>query len=236
MIEKYTILPDEYWWGGTTINKFCPITSESEYHKDFRSRALNQTASLFLSDKGRFIFSPEPFKIDVSDGKITIEGNDIIFNDEMSCLKDAYTLAQSLYFPCDGKKLKKEFFKAPQYNSWIQFAYYPNQSGILKFAHEIIDNGYEPGIFIIDEGWHVSTAYGQWEFDFARFPNPKAMVDELHSLGFTVMLWVVPFVCSNGPAYVRSLRPLIGTDPEMAEHIYKRTEENEMVERQRRNS
>ena len=229
MNMKYTFQPGEYWWGGTTIHKLCPITEKSEYHFDFRVSAPNQTASFFVSDRGRFIYSPQPFKIDISEGVIEIEGEDIVMNDDSDCLRGAYRLAQRLYFPCDGKELKKEFFRTPQFNSWIQFAYYPTQEGVLKYAREIIANGYAPGIFIIDEGWHVNTAYGSWEFDFARFPDPKAMVDELHALGFTVMLWVVPFVCANGPAYVRSLRPVIGTDPESAKHIYKRTEKGEVA-------
>lgn len=229
MIYNYEISDNEYWWGGTTINKLCPLDRNSEYHKDFRILSRNQTAAFFVSSKGRFIFSAEPFKIDISEGKIEIDGNNVVMNDEGSCLKEAYKLAQEKYFPCDKVKLKKEFFKAPQYNSWIQFSYYPTQEGVLGYAHEIIENGFEPGIFIIDEGWISHTDYGHWEFDFARFPDPKAMVNELHSLGFIVMLWIVPFICTNGPRYVRSLHPYVGTDPEMAKHIYKRTENGDVA-------
>ena len=229
MIFRLKIKDDEYFWGGSTIHKICPLTQKSEYHADFRRLARNQTASLFISNLGRFVFSPEPFRVDVSDGEMILEGENIVLNEESSCLRDAYRLAQKLYFPCDKVKLQKEFFTAPQYNSWIQFAYYPTQEGVLKYAHDIIDNGYEPGIFIIDEGWTQHTAYGNWEFDFSRFLDPKKMVSELHSLGFKVMLWVVPFVCTNGPQYVRSLHPYIGTDPEMAKHIYKRTESGDVA-------
>lgn len=225
----YKMLPGEYWWGGTTIHGYCPLTEESDYHHDFRKDARNQTASFFVSSEGRFIYSPEPFAADISRGEIELEGNDIVLNDECNCLRDAYLLAQKKYFPCDKVRLKKEFFGAPQFNSWIQFAYYPNQEKVLRYAHEIIENGYKPGIFIIDEGWHPNTGYGQWEFDFARFPDPKEMVDELHSLGFTVMLWVTPFVTPCGPAYIRSLHPYKGTDPEAAKNLYMRTEGGEVA-------
>lgn len=226
---KIKFLADEYWWGGTTIHKLCPLTEKSEYHQDFRKVAKNQTASFFVSDKGRFIFSAEPFKIDVQNGEISIEGGAPILNDDCDCIADAYRLAQKLYFPCDKVELNKNFFKAPQFNSWIQFAYYPTQDGVLKYAHEIIDNGFTPGVFIIDEGWHAHTDYGHWDFDLSRFPDPKEMVDELHSLGFAVMLWVTPFVTAVGPGFQRSIHPYIGTDPEMTEHIYKRTEDGEIA-------
>lgn len=229
MTYKYRMLEGEYWWGGTTITKYCPITEKSEYHQNFFERAANQTAPFFVSSEGRYIFSKEPFKVDISNGEIIIDGKNVIFSEECSCLRDAYMLAQKRYFPSDGKEVEKKFFRAPQFNSWIEFCYYPTQEDILKYAHDIIDNGYEAGIFIIDEGWHENTAYGKWDFDFARFPSPKEMISELHALGFTVLLWVTPFVSANGPQFVRSLHPFIGTNPEMAKNLYSRTEDGEIA-------
>ena len=217
------ILENEYWWGGTTIHKLCPITKESDYHYDFRVSVPNQGMPFFLSDTGRTIWSEEPFKVDVQGGCFELEGEGIVLENQGNSLKEAYVNAQKKYFPCDQVPLRPEFFQTAQYNTWIQFAYYPTQEKVLKYAHELLENGYEPGIFIIDEGWCFHSDYGHWEFDFARFPDPKAMVDELHSLGFIVMLWVVPFVTPVGPRYFRSLHSLVGTDPESAKHIYRRT-------------
>ena len=45
---------------------------------------------------------------------------------------------------------------------------------------------------MIDDRW--SYDYGNWTFDGTRFPDPAAMTAELHTLGFAVMLWLVPFV------------------------------------------
>ena len=45
---------------------------------------------------------------------------------------------------------------------------------------------------MIDDGWN--EAYGTWEFSVGAFPDPKAMVDELHRMGFGVMLWICPFI------------------------------------------
>ncbi|NQU54379.1 MAG: glycoside hydrolase, partial [Bacteroidetes bacterium] len=38
-------------------------------------------------------------------------------------------------------------------------------------------------------------------FHPGRFPNPKAMMDELHDMGFQVMLWVCPFVSPDCDVY-----------------------------------
>lgn len=228
-MTEIKIEKNEFWWGGTTMHGYCPLNARSDYHQDFRKYAPNQTMPFFVSSLGRYIWSEEPFKIDIENGKIIIDGENIILEKAGSTLKEAYLEAQKKHFSCDGVKLEKKFFEIPQYNSWIEFTYYPTQNGILEYAHNIIKNGFEPGVLIIDEGWHINTGYGNWEFDFARFPDPKAMVDELHSLGFVVMLWITPFVSPVGPGYVRSLNAFIGTDPESANHIYKRNENNEIA-------
>ena len=44
----------------------------------------------------------------------------------------------------------------------------------------------------IDDRWQVH--YGDVSFDPRRFPNPHAMVDELHARGFRVTCWVMPFI------------------------------------------
>ena len=52
-----------------------------------------------------------------------------------------------------GKTLPREFFKTAQFNTWVEFTYNPTQEGVLKYAHSIIDNGFDPCILIIDKGW-----------------------------------------------------------------------------------
>lgn len=230
MIYRFKINAGEYWWGGTTISKFCPLTAESEYHQDFRNSAHNQSAPFFVSTDGRYIWSDNPFKVDIEGGEFIIDGEEVALYEAGTCLRDAYKAAQAKHFPCDQVKLPKEFFRSAQYNTWMEFTYYLTQEGVLEFARKWLENGFEPGIFILDEGWHQHTAYGQWEFDFARFPDPKAMIKELHDMGYTVMLWVVPYVCTNGPAYVRTaLRPHLNKNPEAAAKTFMRTKEGSVA-------
>ena len=228
-ILKVSILPGEYWWGGTTMYKKCPIHSGNEYHEDFREKSQNQTSPFFVSSMGRYIWSDEPFKVDVTGGVFTIEDGSPTLTTAGTSLREAYMAAQKAHFPCDQVRLRPEFFRSAQYNTWMEFTYYPTQEGVLRYAKEWLDRGFKPGIFIIDEGWHQHTDYGHWEFDFARFPDPKKMVTELHELGYKVMLWVVPFVSPNGPRFVSSMLPKIGADPETAERLYMRTETGEVA-------
>lgn len=205
---RVKFLENEYFWGGpTAFGTQMPIHAKSDYCGEWRIDPPNQMMPLFLSSKGRYIWSEKSFKVWVENGELCFEGEGFELNEEGTCLRDAYLAAMEAHFPFEetrksGKKLPKAFFETAQYNSWMEFDYNPTQEGILAYAHAIIDHGFEPGILIIDEGWH--TRYGQWKFDFHKFPDPKAMVKELHEMGFIVMLWVTPFVTADGEAFIRS--------------------------------
>ena len=200
---KYTfrILEGEHWWGGTSDHGIkMPFGEKSEYSFDFRLRSPNQTMPLYISDMGRYIWSEKPFKVEISRGKIIMESDyEISLYHKGNTLREAYVSAMKNHFPFSGKGVKDEFFLSPQFNTWIEFTYDQNQEGITEYATNIIKEGYTPGIIMIDEGWQ--KAYGDWTFDEKKFPDPKKMTDYLHSLGFKVMLWVVPMVCPDGKYY-----------------------------------
>lgn len=52
---------------------------------------------------------------------------------------------------------------------------------------------------MIDDTWQ--TDYGVWDFNPKTFPAPKQMMDELHAMGFKVMVWVCPFVSADSKEY-----------------------------------
>ena len=43
--------------------------------------------------------------------------------------------------------------------------------------------------------------YGDLHFDFSKFPDPKRLVDFMHSRGISVALWVTPFVDRDSSAF-----------------------------------
>lgn len=200
------ILENEYWWGCASHfrapQKF-PFSGKDEFSFDLRVNTSNQSAPILISSKGRVIKSDKPFAFTVKDGIINITFGETELLNMGSCLKEAYLSAAEKYFPFEKRTIPDEFFSIPQYNTWMQFNYEPTAEGVLKYAHDIIDNGFQPGILMIDEGWH--TRYGIWEFDKAKFPDPKKTIEELHSLGFKVMLWVVPYVTPDGKYFATSL-------------------------------
>ena len=197
------ILENELWYGGSVADAMqMPIDISSKYFLDME-RGLNQTMPLYVSTRGRYIWCEEPMVVTVENGVFNINApTEIILWDKGETLKDAYLDASNKYFKFSGKVPPIKFFETAQYNTWMELDYHQSQDAILKYAHGIVDNGYEPGVIMIDEGWH--TRYGLWEWDFVKFPDPKAMIKELHDLGFKVMLWVVPLVTCDGQEFSMS--------------------------------
>ncbi|MBQ7353833.1 MAG: glycoside hydrolase [Clostridia bacterium] len=200
------ILENEYWYGGSVAESLNdPFDKRSKYHYDM-NHGDNQTMPLFISTKGRYIWCEAPMVVDIENGEFNLSAREeIILVNAGKTLKDAYLSASRNHFKFEGKLPPLRFFETAQYNTWMELDYNQNQESILRYAHGIIDNGYEAGVLMIDEGWH--TRYGLWEWDFLKFPDPKKMIDELHSLGFKVMLWVVPLVSSDGQSFSMNYFP-----------------------------
>jgi len=193
---------DEYWWGGVV-----GLGAEMPYMRPLAEFDLslqnhnNQVCPLFLSNKGRYIWSDSPFKFEVKDKKILIrsEYEQISVQESGNTLRDAYLEASRKYFPPSGVLPDPLFFTHPQYNTWIELMYNQNQEDILNYARDILDNGFPPGVLMIDDNWQKH--YGNFEFKPDKFPDPKGMVKQLHAMGFKVMLWICPFVSADSPEY-----------------------------------
>ncbi len=203
MLYTFKMQKGECWWGGSSDDgPLMPYDGESVLVRDFTAFTPNQTMPMYLSSHGRCIWSEEPFKIEIKNGEFKIEcKGEVTLEVPGTSLKEAYTAAMAKHFPPRGESLEREFFRVPQYNTWMQFTYHQTQEGVLKYAHDIVDNGFAPGILMIDEGWQ--SFYGDWSFDKVKFPDPKAMTDELHAMGFRVMLWVVPYVRADGLDFIK---------------------------------
>ncbi|UCF35442.1 MAG: alpha-galactosidase [Acidobacteriota bacterium] len=192
----------ERWWAGIISESHLMPLDGSPYKFDFYANvAGNQAQPLLISNRGRFIWCDEPFRFEVREGKISAASDfaKIQTGQFGETLKSVYQQVSRTYFPPSGKIPDPLLFTQPQFNTWIEFTYNQNQVEILDYAEKIVQHGFPPGVFMIDEGWAVN--YGNWEFDRSRFGDPKSMVDRLHELGFKVMLWVCPYISPNGPFY-----------------------------------
>ncbi len=200
---KIKIEKDEFWWGGCLYDSAqYPLNASSVYHRDL---TFSETPSfinpLMISNKGKVVFCETGYDLDVKDGVITLSKfKGELFSDKVGeTLKDAYLYAVKHFAPVSEKCVPSVLLTSPQYCTWIELMYDQTQEGVLKYARSIIAAGLPAGELIIDDGWMKD--YGNWKFDKEKFPDPKAMFDELISLGFSPVLWLCGYVSPDSPEY-----------------------------------
>ncbi|MEM8493806.1 MAG: glycoside hydrolase family 31 protein [Planctomycetota bacterium] len=209
--HRLTLRPDEFWWGGRVVDGHLgPFHAGSSYRVDLTDTGGNQVMPLFVSSRGRALWSDVPFTASFDRGVLTAEiGADIARRRPESTimlatagttLRGAYRAAVGPAITPTGTLPAELLLTRPQYNLWIELLYEPTQDKVLAYATALLERGYPPGVLMIDDNW--SLGYGRWEFDRAKFPDPAAMVRSLHADGFRVMLWVCPFVAPAGRTYL----------------------------------
>ena len=204
--------PDEYWWGGAVADGQAMPFGDRAHRRDLAINAgliddpgagANQSAPLLVSSTGRYVWSEHPFTFAFDgQGGLEVAGIDVVVDRAAGSLASAYRAASHRHFPASGTIPAEQMFTAPQYNTWMEMPYRPTQDGVLAYARGILDAGFPPGLIMIDDRW--SRDYGAWQFDGAQFPDPRAMIEQLHTWGFSVMLWLVPFLSPDGDSFRRA--------------------------------
>lgn len=199
------LLPGEYWWGGLARHgDQMPFHAQSHYQQSLHQTFFgNQACPLLVSSHGRYVWSESPFAFAFKDGCLSIDDctDDAIVTgqaDETN-LRGAYLAAAGRFFPPSGRSPHELSFLAPQYNTWIDMGKYPTQEKVLRYAQDVLKAGMRPGVLVIDDFWYRNN--GVWEWDVEAFPQPKALIDQLHQWGFMVVLWVSPWVTADTRTY-----------------------------------
>lgn len=207
-----TVVPlseGEQVWGGH-IKMGSAMPYEPGFEISLEDNLSNQVAPLLLTSNGQYVWSEAPFSFKITPDAIEITNakEPVVTGKAGDSLKEAFLAASKQFFPADGQMPPGEFYQVPQYNTWIELLYNQNQEGVLEYARGILDHGLPPGIIMIDDTWQED--YGKWEFHPGRFPDPGAMCEKLHSMGFKVMLWVCPFVSMDQYQICREINSFQG--------------------------
>lgn len=216
------ILDGEYWWAGlSALGHQTPYSASTKVTHDlWGDNKGNQAQPLLISNKGRYVWSEQPIKYEFDHGRVTVttRQGEILSGTEGDNLNDVHGFVSKAFFPSNGKIPDPLLFTHPQYNTWIELMYDQNEDDILKYAKAIIDNGFPPGVLMIDDNWQEN--YGIWEFSPRRFKDPKGMMDQLHAMGFKVMLWVCPFVSPDSVVFRQLAEDgLLLLDPQKSQEI-----------------
>jgi alpha-glucosidase (family GH31 glycosyl hydrolase) len=191
------LLPGEQWWGGCVFDGHLMPFGDSPIERNLYDMRGNQAMPLLISSRGRFIWSEDPFRFQFADGTLVAEPNEgiespILLKQDGTDLRSALLAAAKRYFPPVGGYPDPLLFRAPQYNTWIEMTYDPTQEKVHRYAQDLLQAGFPPGVLMIDDNW--MEANGNWRFHPGRFPRPAEMIAELHKMGFKLMLWTCPLV------------------------------------------
>lgn len=200
------LLDNEVWWGGDiTYGDQMPFGRETVEVDLIAGIRGNQATPLLTSSKGRYVWADDPIRYRFEDGLLTVvcESSEPILREAGANLRQAFLSAAAEHFPATDTLPDARFFSVPQYNLWIELQYEPTQEKTLRYAESVLENRLPPGVIMIDDNWMED--YGVWRFRSDRFPDPKAMTERLHELGFQVMLWTCPFVSPDNAANFRIL-------------------------------
>jgi myogenesis-regulating glycosidase len=194
------LTPGGHWYGGNvTSAHIWPLETGNSGFDPFYATS-NQTSPIWLTSSGMGVFvnSYDEMGFDINRDN---SGMFSLFINDQSALNvtiivgenivDAYfTMIQLIGLP--EQVPPKEFFTKPIFNTWIEFFTEVHQDGVVEYARTMRSREFPYSILMIDDGW--ATAYGDFEFDKSKFPDPAGMIAELDSLGFKVALWITPFV------------------------------------------
>lgn len=195
--------PDERWWGGRVLDGSAMPYSSRRPGK-FSLAPVdegNQSQPLLISSTGRFVWNDQPFDFEITGEmlKLCVPAASWITGRIGDTLPEVFRGVSKRFFPASGTMPAPEMFSLPQYNTWIELLYDQREEKILAYARALVARGFPPGVLMIDANWQEDC--GVWEFSARRFSQPKAMIEELHALGFKVMLWVCPFVSPDSETY-----------------------------------
>lgn len=83
----------------------------------------------------------------------------------------------------------------PVYSTTVRYRKNINEEAIRTYAEEIQEHNFKHSQIEIDDMWE--TCYGSLTVDEGKFPDMKAMTDDLKENDFRTTLWVHPFINSN---------------------------------------
>jgi alpha-D-xyloside xylohydrolase len=85
---------------------------------------------------------------------------------------------------------------------WHSKAFHKNPAELLATARKLRERQIPGSVITLDgRAWlDTRTRFG-FEFDPARFPNPKSMIDEVHDLGFKLCVWEYPLISVHNPLF-----------------------------------
>lgn len=197
-------IPGEKWWGGTTFFGNDQPYSTIE-PRDIEARSYcNPCAPLFVSSKGRYIWSDLPFEFSFDDGVLTIRSTVPVSPVQAGkTLREAYLAVVRDHIKLSGKLPDESFFVKPQFNTYVECVARGgmDEKRVEEYVDGLVASGIPCGVLMLDDGWTDSVNYGDLAFSESRFPNARKLMAKIRAAGFHTILWTTPYFARTSKEY-----------------------------------
>ena len=115
---------EKIWSGLIRDAHKMPLKSgyKFDFYNDIQS---NQSQPLILTNKGRYVWSEEPYAFELTDNQLIVSNihAKIESGKHSNNLSDVQRYVAQKYFPASGKAPDSLLFARPQYNTWIELTW-----------------------------------------------------------------------------------------------------------------
>ncbi|MCD8071841.1 MAG: hypothetical protein LUE10_01410 [Alistipes sp.] len=192
----------EKWWGLYVSGSPAQPFGEPLHLTTMEPAPGSYTVSILLSSNGRFIYSEYPMEVNFDGERFRISSHfeKVAVNKGGRNLREAYLLCCHNNFAPHGAMPDQALFTLPRYETEFDPGCFSTQDEVIDYARRLLAEGFPPGIIVIADGWSQPNTL--FRFSPSVYPDPRAMVETLHGLGFKVMLTVTPYASPYGKHYL----------------------------------
>jgi alpha-glucosidase (family GH31 glycosyl hydrolase) len=90
-------------------------------------------------------------------------------------------------------------YTEPVWNTWAMYGIDVTQADVVSYAQNLRSAHLGGYAIQIDDRW--SSKYGDFTFDAEKFPDPEAMSQQIHDLGFDLGLWMTLWINLDADNY-----------------------------------
>lgn len=194
--------------GGPGTNQPWPLDSGDVHDSAFGPASYDMIDPFWYtsSSVGLWVDTGQTMDVAINDGGDKLGR----FTVDSGSTYDATVFVQSTpaqvyreYIGIVGKPAKSDASAAeytkPLWNTWAQFYTGVDQQKVLNYAQGLHDNAIDAHTVQIDDKWE--SDYGNLTFDAAKFPDPLAMSNQIHDMGFNLGLWTTLWINLDSANY-----------------------------------
>ena len=155
--SRIDLLKGEKWWG-VFIAGGRPMPFDAPFQKIDLSQGRGQKTPFMVSNRGRYVWSAEPFSVTYTGDSFLIESpsGEVKAVSAGRTLREAYLVCCHKNFPPGGNAPSPELMTAPVYDPFLELGFEATEEALCDYADQILKAGYPAGTLVVPAGWQSS--------------------------------------------------------------------------------